>query len=234
MKNYDSSKNNGYRLLFVEDDLELLQMYREFFERREYYVTCVADAEAAMNAIKTTAFDCMVLDVDLPNANGYEVCIAARAVTALPIIFVSVYTEVEQRIKGLSIGGDDYMCKPCALPELEARIKLRIHSRAEDRPAQVFYFDELAIDTGLREVRYGNRSIDFSRIEFEIIAFFARHPNRVFSYEQLHDSIWKEPINLGRHAVQARISEVRRKLFDLCPSKEYIQTIRRHGYRFVP
>ncbi len=228
------TENHGYRLLFVEDDKDLLQLYREFFERREYLVTCVADADAAMRAINTTTFDCMVLDIDLPDTNGYDVCVAARAVTALPIVFVSVYTEIEQRIKGLSIGGDDYMCKPCSLSELEARIRLRIHRRAEDRPAQVFSFGDLVIDTGLREVRYGNATVDFSRIEFEIIAFFARHPNRVFSYEQLHDSIWKEPINLGRHAVQARMSEVRRKLFDLCPEKEYIQTIRRYGYRFVP
>lgn len=228
------TKNHEYRLLLVDDDKDLLQLYREYFEQREYSVTCVTDAQSAMRAINTTAFDCMVLDIDLPDKNGYDVCVAARNVTALPIIFVSIYTEIEQRIKGLSIGGDDYMCKPCSLAELEARITLRIHRRAEDRPAQIFCFDELVIDTGLREVRYKDASIDFSRIEFDILAFFARYPNRVFSYEQLHDSIWKEPINLGRHAVQARISEVRRKLFDLCPEKEYIQTIRRHGYRFVP
>ncbi len=234
MENYKKDEKCRYRLLIVEDDEDLLQLYREFFVSREYHVTCVTNGKDAMREITSATYDCMVLDVDLPDGNGYDVCTTARVVTTLPIIFVSVYTEVEQRIKGLSIGGDDYMCKPCSFFELEARIILRIQSRAKEHPAQVFTFDKLVIDTGLREVRYGDIAVDFSRIEFDILVFFARNPNRVFSYELLYDSIWREPLNLGRHAVQARICDVRRKLYDLCPEKEYIKTIRRHGYCFEP
>ena len=95
-------------------------------------------------------------------------------------------------------------------------------------------FDGLIINTGDRTVSFNRRYGEFSRIEFDILAFLARHPNRIYSYEQLYDNIWNEPLNESRHNVQARIASVRQKLFDLCPGKEYIQTVRRKGYQFVP
>lgn len=228
------AENEHYKLLFVDDDPEYLRMCREFFEKQGHAAVCVSDAKKAIHAAESTAFDCMVLDIDLPEWDGFDVCASIRSVSSLPIIFLSAYTEEEHRVRGLSIGGDDYICKPCSFLELEARIRLRIRRRIEDLPPERLRFGLLEIDTGRREVRYDGVKGDFSRIEFEIIAFLARHPGRIFSYGQLHDRVWREPINLGRHAIQARISEVRRKLYFLCPGKEYIETIRRQGYRFVP
>ena len=225
--------HTNYKLLFIDDDTDFLQICRDFFKERGYTVTCLSDAKDVLRSVTSTAFDCIVLDVDLPEWDGFDVCTAIRAVSSVPIIFLSVYTEEEHRVRGLSIGGDDYVCKPCSFLELEARIRLRIQRRTEDFPPELLQFGPLKIDTGKREVWYGEQKGDFSRIEFEIIAFLARHPGRVFSYEQLHDRVWREPVNLGRHAIQARISEVRRKLHFLCPEKEYIETIRGQGYRFV-
>jgi response regulator RpfG family c-di-GMP phosphodiesterase len=140
----------------------------------------------------------------------------------------------ESRIRGLVIGGDDYVCKPFSQRELELRVRARIHQRYGDRPAEILQFDGLIINTGDRTVSFNRRYGEFSRIEFDILAFLARHPNRIYSYEQLYDNIWNEPLNESRHNVQARIASVRQKLFDLCPGKEYIQTVRRKGYQFVP
>lgn len=126
------------------------------------------------------------------------------------------------------------MCKPFSQRELELRVRARIHQRYGDRPAEILQFDGLIINTGDRTVSFNRRYGEFSRIEFDILAFLARHPNRIYSYEQLYDNIWNEPLNESRHNVQARIASVRQKLFDLCPGKEYIQTVRRKGYQFVP
>ena len=83
-------------------------------------------------------------------------------------------------------------------------------------------------------VIYHGMEYAFPRLEFDILTFFARHPNQLFTYEQLYDNIWKQPINESRHNLQARIGKVRKKLCDICPEKEYIRTVRHKGYLFVP
>lgn len=227
-------KETTYKILMVDDDPELLTLNRHFFESRGYETVCVGNARLAKDMISTARFDCVVLDIDLPDSDGFDVCTAIRATASLPIVFLSSYSEEENRIRGLSIGGDDFVSKPCSLPELELRVHLRIQAHRKELPDEILRFDNLMIDTGRRIVSYNGEIGDFSRIEFDILAFLARHPERVFSYEQLYDSVWKEPINLGRHAVQARIADLRRKLYAICPDKEYIHTLRHKGYQFVP
>lgn len=132
------------------------------------------------------------------------------------------------------IGGDDYVCKPFSQRELELRVPGQNPPALRRPPCgnpSIRRPDHQHRD---RTVSFNRRYGEFSRIEFDILAFLARHPNRIYSYEQLYDNIWNEPLNESRHNVQARIASVRQKLFDLCPGKEYIQTVRRKGYQFVP
>ncbi|MBS5605003.1 MAG: response regulator transcription factor [Enterocloster asparagiformis] len=223
-----------YTILLVDDDQATLEANEQFFAENGYEVFCSATGRRAVEMIQTIKLDCVILDIDLPDEDGFDVCSRVRTFTSLPIIFLSNYTEEESRIRGLVIGGDDYVCKPFSQRELELRVRARIHQRYGDRPAEILQFDGLVINTGDRTVSFNRRYGEFSRIEFDILAFLARHPNRIYSYEQLYDNIWNEPLNESRHNVQARIASVRQKLFDLCPGKEYIQTVRRKGYQFVP
>ena len=223
-----------YTILLVDDDQATLEANEQFFAENGYEVFCSATGRRAVEMIQTIKLDCVILDIDLPDEDGFDVCSRVRTFTSLPIIFLSNYTEEESRIRGLVIGGDDYVCKPFSQRELELRVRPRIHQRYGDRPAEILQFDGLIINTGDRTVSFNRRYGEFSRIEFDILAFLARHPNRIYSYEQLYDNIWNEPLNESRHNVQARIASVRQKLFDLCPGKEYIQTVRRKGYQFVP
>ena len=223
-----------YTILLVDDDQATLEANEQFFAENGYEVFCSATGRRAVEMIQTIKLDCVILDIDLPDEDGFDVCSRVRTFTSLPIIFLSNYTEEESRIRGRVIGGDDYVCKPFSQRELELRVRARIHQRYGDRPAEILQFDGLVINTGDRTVSFNRRYGEFSRIEFDILAFLARHPNRIYSYEQLYDNIWNEPLNESRHNVQARIASVRQKLFDLCPGKEYIQTVRRKGYQFVP
>ena len=223
-----------YTILLVDDDQATLEANEQFFAENGYEVFCSATGRRAVEMIQTIKLDCVILDIDLPDEDGFDVCSRVRTFTSLPIIFLSNYTEEESRIRGLVIGGDDYVCKPFSQRELELRVRARIHQRYGDRPAEILQFDGLIINTGDRTVSFNRRYGEFSRIEFDILAFLARHPNRIYSYAQLYDNIWNEPLNESRHNVQARIASVRQKLFDLCPGKEYIQTVRRKGYQFVP
>ena len=223
-----------YRILLVDDDRELLAGIRDYFMEKGFEVYCAENAKSALEQIKSVRLDCVVLDIDLPDQDGFQVCTIAREYSGLPIIFLSAYTEEESRIQGLTVGADDYVCKPFSLKELELRIAARIRPRYEDRPSQVLTYGDLKINTGARTVTYGTDTGSFSRIEFDILAFLSRHPGQVFSYEQLYDTIWQEPINEARHTLQARMAEVRQKLSLLCPGKNYIVTIRRKGYLFSP
>ena len=112
----------------VDDDKTVLADNRQFFEAMGYEVLCAETARRAEEIITTAALDCVVLDVDLPDESGYELCARVRERTGLPIVFLSGYTEEQSRVRGLSIGGDDYVCKPYSLRELELRVRSRIRA----------------------------------------------------------------------------------------------------------
>lgn len=223
-----------YNILLVDDDLALLQSNRDYFANRGYCVFCADCAKKAMAMIEAIALDCVVLDIDLPDGDGFEVCARARETSSLPIVFLSAYTETECRVRGLSIGGDDYLCKPFSLEELELRVQLRMRHRTAAVEERVLRFGELSINASTREVFMGDRQGDFSRIEFDVLLFLANHPGQVFSYEQLYDRVWKQPLVESRHNLQARVAGLRQKLVLLSPDRIYIETIRNKGYRFLP
>lgn len=227
-------KEQGYRVLMVDDDRGILEPNRTFFEQRGYEVVCATNARDAITAATSARFDCIILDIDLPDGDGFDVCTVVRETALLPIVFLSSYTEEENRIRGLSIGGDDYVCKPYSLVELEMRVRLRIRSHVQDHSKETLRFDKLVIDPQHREASYDGQSLELSCIEFDILYFLACRPEKIYSYEQIYHSVWHEPINMGRHSIQVRIGVIRKRLYELCPDKEYIRTIRQKGYQFMP
>lgn len=221
------------KVLFVDDDLAVLEDNRKFFEDHGYIVLTAQTAQSALEKITASTLDCVVLDVDLPDESGFEMCIRIRQKTTLPIVFLSGYTEEYSRIKGLSIGGDDYVCKPYSLTELELRVRARIRSGKNLLPPKPLIFDELYIDPGKRLVTYGIKKIELSTFEFDLLYLLACYPSQVFSYEQIFEKIWNAPMNKGIKSLQMLIVRIRQKLNEVCPEHEYIQTIRRKGYLFV-
>lgn len=226
--------NQELRILVVDDDRELLDSVEDHFTAAGFQVLRAATGAMALELIHRVRLDCVVLDVDLPDRDGFDLCAQMRVNSAIPIVFLSCYTEEENRIRGLSLGADDYVCKPFSMRELELRVRARIQSRGVQRPAAVLTFGLLVIDTGRRAVTYGEKKGDFARIEFDILAFLAQSPGRVFSYEQIYDGIWQEPMGRSRHNLQARVASMRQRLTDLCGGRNYISTVRRKGYAFTP
>ena len=176
----------------------------------------------------------MVLDIDLPDRDGFQVCLQARKSSSLPIVFLSGYTEEENRLRGLTIGGDDYVTKPFSLAELELRVRLRIQRSKSAVPPPLLQFGPLMLDLSNRAVSFEGRSKEFSRLEFDILCFLALHPGRTFSYEELYAGVWEAPIQEGLHCLQVTVAKVRQKLAELAPSHTYIRTVRGKGYLFDP
>ena len=223
-----------YNVLMVDDDLVILENNKTYFNAMGYEVVCAATATAAEKIILSNALDCVILDVDLPDMSGFELCEKIRSKTGLPIVFLSGYTEEENRIRGLSVGGDDYVCKPYSLKELELRVQARIRSGRAAEPPRTLTFGPLSICPSSCSVSYEASSADFSSYEFDVLYFLARHPNEIYTPEQIYDSVWKAPINKGQQSLQVIMGRIRKKLYDLCPGHDYIQTKRYKGYLFVP
>lgn len=223
-----------YKILMVDDDPMILKDNKTYFSAMGYEVVCADTAQEAERIILSNALDCVVLDVDLPDMSGFALCEKIRARTGLPIIFLSGYTEEENRIRGLSIGGDDYVCKPYSLVELELRIQARIRSGRAAEPPKTLIYGSLSICPSSCSASYETSSADFSSYEFDVLYFLARHPNEIYTPEQIYDSVWKAPINKGQKSLQVIMGRIRKKLYDICPDHDYIQTKRYKGYLFVP
>ena len=221
-----------YNVLLVDDDLHILNANEKYLTRQGYRISRAEDGESALKLASTAAFDAVVLDVDMPGMDGVSVCSRLREVSAVPIIFLSAYARTDDRVRGLMAGGDDYIGKPYSLVELELRLRLRIQRHKNVENGEVLRFDALEIDLGLREARFRGERAQLTVLEFDLLAFLARNPDQVFSYEQLYDRVWKAPMNQGLHSIQVCMARVRQKLDALCPGVHWIETVRRKGYRF--
>lgn len=221
------------RLLFIDDDVDFLESNRLYFCKRNYQVLSTNKPQDAIALLASTSVDCVILDIDMPDMTGLEVCQKIRTRSGTPIIFLSGLTDPKNRIASFRVGGDDFLAKPYDILELELRIEARIR-----RNEQVFFleplqFGDLCIDENRRRITYQDRVGEFTALQFDIVAFLARNPGKVFSYEQLYDQIWKEPIIKSRHNLQVAVATVRQKLAQLCEGKQYIRTVARKGYYFT-
>lgn len=221
-----------YRVLLVDDDPHIQTANETFLKRMGYQIFRAENGADALKIATTAALDAVVLDVDMPGMDGVNVCRRLRETSSIPIIFLSAYAQTDDRIRGLMAGGDDYLGKPYSLVELELRLRLRIQRHLHVSTGDILRFDALEIDLGLREVRYQGNTAAFTTLEFDLLAFLAQNPGQVFSYEQLHNEVWRAPINQGLHNIQVCMARVRQKLERLCPGMHYIETVRRKGYRF--
>lgn len=221
-----------YKVLLVDDDVHILNANETYLVRQGYQVCRAGDGEQALKLASSAAFDAIVLDVDMPGVDGVAVCRRLREVSMVPIIFLSAYARTDDRIRGLMAGGDDYIGKPYSLMELELRLRLRIQRYKQVETGEVLRFGGLEVDLGLREARFDGEAVPLTALEFDLLAFLARNPDMVFSYEQLHDRVWKAPMNQGLHNIQVCMARVRQKLDALCPGVHWIETVRRKGYRF--
>lgn len=223
-----------YKILVVDDDSMILDDNQTYFRAMGYDVVCASTAACAEEIILSNALDCVILDVDLPDRSGFSLCEKIRTKTGIPIIFLSGYTEEESRIHGLTVGADDYVCKPYSLKELELRVQARIRTGRAAEPPRILTYDLFSICPASCSASYGSRSVDFSSYEFDVLYFLARHPGEIFTPDQIYDSVWNAPINKGQKSLQVIMGRIRRKLYEICPDHDYIQTKRYKGYLFVP
>ncbi|HWW48138.1 MAG TPA: phosphate regulon transcriptional regulator PhoB [Xanthobacteraceae bacterium] len=220
------------RILVVEDEESLATLLRYNLEAEGYDVETVERGDEADTRLKEYQPDLVVLDWMLPGLSGIELCrrLRARANTRqLPIIMLTARGEESERVRGLATGADDYMVKPFSVPELQARIRALLRRSNPERLANLLSFGEIELDRDRRRVQRSGRPIELGPTEYRLLEFFLEHPGRVFSREQLLDSVWGRDIYIDERTVDVHIGRLRKAL-NADQDVDPIRTVRGAGY----
>ncbi|MBH8150124.1 response regulator transcription factor [Clostridioides difficile] len=224
-----------YNLLVVDDDVDILNINQIYFSNIGFNVYTSETAKDAMDIVESIVLDCIILDISLPDIDGYKMCNDIKEKVNIPIIFLSNYEHEEEKVRGFFAGGDDYITKPYSLKELELRIyaRMRQYKNITSVP-NVLKFSALVINVNSRKVTFDGESIDLTTMEFEILLFLAENKEQVFSKIEIYNQVWKMPDIGDQHTVQVHIAQMRKKINSLSREHQYIQTVWGKGYKFVP
>ena len=220
------------RILVVEDEEALTTLLRYNLDAEGYEVETVARGDDADTRLKERVPDLIVLDWMLPGLSGIELCRRLRArpeTKQLPIIMLTARGEESERVRGLATGADDYIVKPFSVPELLARVKGLLRRASPERLATVLAFGDIELDREKRRVARSGRPIDLGPTEYRLLEFFLEHPGRVFSREQLLDSVWGRDIYIDERTVDVHIGRLR-KVLNAGRAADPIRTVRGAGY----
>lgn len=226
------------RILIVEDDEAIAQLEKDYLEVNNYEVTVENNGEVGLKRAIKGDYDLFILDLMLPQMDGFEVCQKIREVKNTPILLVSAKKDDIDKIRGLGLGADDYITKPFSPGELVARVKAHM-SRFErlvgsNAPGKknVIEIRGLRIDTDSRIVSVNGEDVQLSSKEFELLLFLVENPNRVISKEELFQAIWGQASFGDAKTVTVHIKKVREKIEIDSSKPQYIETIWGIGYRF--
>ncbi len=227
------SKNGRVRILVVEDDESIADSVCEAIENLGWEAVHAPTGVAALQAVRTEHFDCMVLDLGLPDMDGGEVVRLTRESSALPIVVASARPDESDRILALELGADDYLVKPFGIRELLARIRA-IHRRLGNgangpSPTEELALGQLSVNSRTREVALAGRSIELTPKEFDVLAYLCAEPGTVFRRETLLSDVWDINWYGSTKTLDAHIASIRRKLGD----PGWIESVRGVGFRIV-
>ena len=220
-----------YKLLMVDDDVQLLKMLSQYFQIKGYEILTAKDGKEALEKAAKGP-DLILLDVNMPRMDGLEVCRRIRDKVSCPILFLTARVEEEDRVGGLLSGGDDYIVKPFSLRELEARITahLKREERHQSRTEYRFKGDCL-VDYAARTVQIGEQYLELTRLEYEIVEFLSMQPGQVFDRERIYERVCGLDGEGDSRVITDLVRRIRKKMA-ACTEQEYIETVWGMGYRW--
>jgi len=214
-------------IVVVDDEANIADLVGMYLERDGFRVLKCATGAAGLDAFRTHRPRLVVLDVGLPDIDGLEVCKQIRATSQVPVIFLTARDGEVDRVLGLELGGDDYLTKPFSPAELVARVKAVLRRSDGAAAPEVVQVDGVTVDAGRREVRAGDRVVDLTTKEFDLLQFLATRPGLALSRRQILDGVWGPDWFGDARTVDVHIAQVRKKLGGALT----ITTVRGVGYR---
>lgn len=224
------------RILIVDDDEDLSMIMKDMYEDYGYEVTWASDCQKAYTLLEKNVYDMILLDINLPETTGFEICREIRKVSSVPIIFASARTSEDDRLKGLDIGGDDYLAKPYSLKELLARTRALLRRSngfsGEGKVYEVSAGNHLVINTETRVVTKNGQEVNLSFKEFELLKYMAEHMGKTVKKETLLSEVWGMYSEVEASTLTVHIRWLREKLEEKPSKPEYIKTVWGIGYMF--
>jgi two-component system, OmpR family, response regulator len=218
------------RVLVVEDDAKLRRLLERGLAEEGYAVDSAATGADAVWRVAEYAYDAVLLDVGLPDTDGFRVCQTIRQRGHwVPVLMLTAYDEVDHRVRGLDVGADDYLAKPFAFAELVARLRALLRRGAEPRPTTVRVGD-LELDPAGRTVVRSGASVELTAKEFALLEYLMRHAGEVISRPRLVDHVWDSAYDGDLHVVNVYVAYLREKI-DRPFGRATIETVRGAGYR---
>jgi heavy metal response regulator len=218
------------RVLLVEDEKRIADFIRKGLSEYGYAVDLAGDGEEALAWVDVAQFDIVVLDVMLPVRDGIEVCRELRGKgVQTPVLMLTARDAIEDRVRGLDSGADDYLVKPFAFAELLARLRA-LARRERSASGSRLQVGELVLDTTTREVFREGRAIDLTSKEYALLEYLMRHPNQVLTRTMIAEHVWNYDFDNATNVIDVHIRNLRRKVDDPFPQR-LIHTVRGAGYR---
>lgn len=216
------------KILIIEDDDAIVNVLRRSLAYEGYELMSAPDGETGLKSFRENKPDLVLLDWMLPRMDGLEVCQRIRAYSDTPILMLTAKDTLQDRVKGLDVGADDYLVKPFQLEELLARIRALLR-RAQPEKLSVLTYGDLSLDTTTRLASREGKVITLTAKEYDILEMFMRHPNEVMTRDMIFERIWGYNIGEESNILDVYIRYLRQKIDDEFDVK-YIQTIRGVGY----
>ena len=219
----------GERVLIVEDEAKLAGLLRDYLAQDGFEASVLHRGDEVEPWVSTHDVDLVLLDLMLPGKNGLEVCKALRASSGVAIIMVTARVEEIDRLLGLELGADDYICKPFSPREVVARVKavLRRAKRGE-RPAEA----GVKLDEAGYRATIGGTDLNLTAVEFQLLKVLADHPGRIYTREQLMDAMYRDQRVVGDRTVDSHIKKIRRKITAVLPDREVVHSVYGLGYKY--
>jgi DNA-binding response OmpR family regulator len=221
------------RILVVDDEADILDLLSELLGESGYDVVRASDGREAIRALFHAQPDLVLLDVAMPELDGWQTLERIRDVSDLPVLMLTARASEDDKVRGLRAGANDYVTKPFSTRELLARIEalLRAH-KGSGQPTETYADDFLTVDFADRAVAVGGSRVPLTPLEFKLLAAFVRNANRTLSSDELLDLAWDDPDAVKRGSVKLYVSYLRRKLSEAGSAEAPIETVRGFGYRY--
>lgn len=222
-------------VLLIDDDIEVLKINKKYLDNEGFQTLTAATAIDGIRLIQKYHPDCIVLDVMMPQVNGFQACNKIRKITDAPVIFLTGRTSEDDKIKGLMLGADDYIIKPYSLKELHARIlaHIRRNQSVASAPSTVLSFPPLKIDKTAHKAYCMAEELPLSMKEYDLLLYLASNPNKVITFENIATTLWGSYQENDRRTIMVQMSRLRKKLSYYNGLERMIETVWSKGYKFV-
>jgi DNA-binding response OmpR family regulator len=225
--------NARTRILVVDDDQDIRLLLRELLERASFTVDEAEDGRTALRILFTTPPALVILDVTMPDMDGYQTLERIRDLSDVPVLMLTARTQELEKVRGLSAGADDYVAKPFGRQELLARVQALLRrSGGKSEVVETYADDFVQVDYGQRQVDVQGRGVQLTPLEFKLLAAFVQNPNQVLSRDQLLELVWGDPYGVSGDQVKLYVGYLRKKLVPDAPETAPIETVRGFGYRY--